>query len=799
MARESQEYDQHWENGNTQLTLHHVVDYYHRQMLEIPSGGELAGKLGIHSSKTIARQGIGYCHGNLPQVLSDHQRIEAIGMGLLNAKGAERRGRRLSIPLYDTSGCVTNLAYLSRYGDVAVQRVLLDGQLSIDHPRSIAVYRDHLIVTDSLIAAILLRQAGVENTVAIPDLWRMRTEAIKYLLEERVGWVLLYLDSPYAVQMQTQLRDVNIQTTLIAHLTEHAYGHLRSFTTRDEIRSWFNKQISPGENARSKNRFTHCRLDSSRDEFDFSGYRYVVTGVPEMFTTSLKVNIRMIRGSLDLPDNVDLLSARSRSAFCTYMAAQLGLRDEQIGQDVLDIIAFVEQRRDSASENSSISTVALSGDDRQRVIDFLSRPDLIAAIREDVHLLGLVGDDANALLVYLCALSRKCFHPISILIQSESASGKSFLVETIGRLVPPDELISIKTVSEQALNYLSEQQLNGKFLIMGEAVHSSRIEYQLREMLSSGEISRLVTRKRRIDGELESTIVRKPVHVSLALTSTASRVNPENASRFFILKANESPDQTRAIHQAQRRRYRLSDHKTAAAVIPEIISRHHHISQVLERVRVINPYVDHIRFPSIRMRSRRDFKRVLDLIAVVCFLRQFQKTRQHDGDLEYISCDLEDYRIAYDLLRPVLDHGEDALSETAKQVLSAIADHCENGAADESDPPYVTQREIREYTGLSVDTVKRSFARLVEQEYLCLIRQARRGMRKYYRLITGDSAGNQADGYLVSPERLARMIDDDQCGENHGEVGKSGAVHTDAFNSLMKKQLTQSGAVGQGK
>jgi hypothetical protein len=95
--------------------------------------------------------------------------------------------------------------------------------------------------------------------------------------------------------------------------------------------------------------------------------------------------------------------------------------------------------------------------------------------------------------------------------------------------------------------------------------------------------------------------------------------------------------------------------------------------------------------------------------------------------------------------------------------------------------------------------VKRSFARLVEQEYLCLIRQARRGMRKYYRLITGDSAGNQADGYLVSPERLARMIDDDQCGENHGEVGKSGAVHTDAFNSLMKKQLTQSGAVGQGK
>jgi hypothetical protein len=44
----------------------------------------------------------------------------------------------------------------------------------------------------------------------------------------------------------------------------------------------------------------------------------------------------------------------------------------------------------------------------------------------------------------------------------------------------------------------------------------------------------------------------------------------------------------------------------------------------------------------------------MDLIACVCFLRQFQKEAQEEGGLAYIACDLEDYRVAHDLMQAIL-------------------------------------------------------------------------------------------------------------------------------------------------
>ena len=76
------------------------------------------------------------------------------------------------------------------------------------------------------------------------------------------------------------------------------------------------------------------------------------------------------------------------------------------------------------------------------------------------------------------------------------------------------------SLSDQALQYLPEDALLHKFLVMGEAVHSEVVEHQVREMLSSRELSRLVTLKDERTGELSSRMVRKPVVVSCALSTT---------------------------------------------------------------------------------------------------------------------------------------------------------------------------------------------------------------------------------------------------------------------------------------
>jgi predicted ATPase with chaperone activity len=62
---------------------------------------------------------------------------------------------------------------------------------------------------------------------------------------------------------------------------------------------------------------------------------------------------------------------------------------------------------------------------------------------KDTETLGYVGEETNKKLMYLAATSRLLDDPISILILSESGSGKSYLVDTIKKLMPPEDVIDV--------------------------------------------------------------------------------------------------------------------------------------------------------------------------------------------------------------------------------------------------------------------------------------------------------------------------------------------------------------------
>ena len=139
------------------------------------------------------------------------------------------------------------------------------------------------------------------------------------------------------------------------------------------------------------------------------------------------------------------------------------------------------------------------------------------------------------------------------------------------------------SLSDQALNYLPEDGLMHKFLVMGEAVHSETVEHQIREMLSAHELSRLVTLKDPKSVSMQSRVVRKEVVVSAVMSSTNHNINPENASRSFVINTDESEAQTVAIHQAQRRKYSVERYEERENLIPEIVRAHHAAQRLLEK------------------------------------------------------------------------------------------------------------------------------------------------------------------------------------------------------------------------
>jgi len=464
---------------------------------------------------------------------------------------------------------------------------------------------------------------------------------------------------------------------------------------------------------------------------------YRVGGVRQLFVTSLKVNIRATSGGGSYYDSLDLYAAKARSGFAQALARTFGTELARVEKDLVLILEHLEKERDEALKSGNRrAAVVMSAADRELGLSLLRDPRIFERIVDDMSSLGYVGEDLNKQLIYLAASSRKLDDPISVLILSQSAAGKSYLVETVRRLMPEEEVVAVTSLSDQALNYIDD--LTHKFLILGEAVHGEIIEHQIREMLSGKELSRLVTIKDPETGKMQSRVVRTPVIVSSVLSGTNHAQNPENASRYFVVNADESRGQTERIHERQRQKYSLERIATAPGAAQVIVRTHQEAQRLLTKRQIVNDFAPLIGFPTALMRSRRDHDRFLDLIACVCYLRQYQKKAETVGSLEYIRCDLEDYRVAYRIMI------EGVMSSTVRELpTGAVGLYSElrtwvisEAMRQKLKPEEVsfTQRHAREITGLGHTWIKQALRQLVDYDYLAIARGGSERSRAYYRL-----------------------------------------------------------------
>ena len=495
--------------------------------------------------------------------------------------------------------------------------------------------------------------------------------------------------------------------------------------------------------------------------FTIAGTTYRLGGVKPLFVTSLRVNIRASNGATSYYDSIDLYAARGRSSFAQGVNRACGAEPVRIERDLVMILEYLETERDAALRTSSKrETVEMTAADRELGMELLRDPHLFDRVVSDLTTLGYVGEELNKQLLYLCASSRKLDDPISVLILSQSASGKSFLVDSVKRLMPPEEVVAVTSLSDQALNYIDD--LTHKFLVLGEAVHGEVVEYQIREMLSGKELSRLVTIKDPETGKMQSRVVRTPVIVSSVMSGTNRAINPENASRCFLVNTDESREQTMRIQETQRHKYSLEKLKTGTGAIEKIIRSHRAAQRLLTKREIVNHFAPLLDFPTDLMRTRRDHDRFLDLIACVAFVRQYQKKELRDGETAYITCDLEDYRIAYHIMV------DGVLSSTLRELSSGVQllyDQIRTLARSEAVKQKIettevsmTQRQIREASGQSQMAVKLGVRQLVDYEYLSLARGGNERSKGFYRLKEDTDLLKTDLSMIPSPEVMKCMI-----------------------------------------
>ncbi|MCC6131764.1 MAG: toprim domain-containing protein [Acidobacteria bacterium] len=767
--------------------LDEVASRYTTALPAHPEARAYLASRGLDAPEPLSRFRLGYCVGDLCRSLSSDQKAELVRRGLLKASGAEHFRGCITVPLLDAADHVVGF-YGRRIteGPGPAHLYLPGPHRGLVNRGAARAYPDGILLTESVLDALSLAVLGFENAIPCYGVHGFTEEHAALLRDERVKLAVVGFDAdPAGRRGAEELRRKLVADGIAAASIEPPRGkdwneYVTAGGSSEELRKLLAeaKPLAPTPRSRADHLLT-AKREGDKRLIEIGGIRYRISGVRELFSSNLRVNVRAEVEGRRYIDNVDLYSARSRAVFASNLAALGGLDLSRVERDLEAILDHLESERDSRLAAADNEPLSMSDEDKALGMSFLRDPALVDRILEDLDTLGYVGEEENKLLVYLAATSRRMDDPISVLIVSESAAGKSLLIETVRRLMPPEEVIAATSLSDQALHYLPEDALLHKFLVMGEAVHSFAVEHQVREMLSGRELSRLVTLKDEKTGELGSRMVRKSVMVSCALSTTNAEVNPENASRFFVVGADESEAQTEAIFRRQREKYTLDRYEAGRPSGEAVIRRHHAAQRLLISRAIVNPFAAVLAFPSRLMRSRRDHERFLDLIAAVCFVRQYLKEEKEGRGVRFIECDIEDYRIAYRVMGRVMAATYGSIPQQALAVYEAVRILARGKAQLQGVRPEevsIGQRELREASGMSAMRVKRAMRLLVDYEYLIPEGNRRRGSRLGYRLLHDEEAQKIDGAGIPRPEELEERIRDAQAGRTRAEWVTTGAA-----------------------
>lgn len=748
--------------------LTRVAEFYHRTLLDTPDGLKCLTKThGIRDVSLCKTFQIGYANGSLLAVLpQDGETVAQLAaLGVLNAEGQESFLDCLVFPLWSPEGVIDGLVgWRTSGGEVRIAGLSAGLWCAASTQRT-----SSLVVVDTLIDALAAIDAGFTDVWSLLDDGALSVPQLAALQTGIVQRVVL-VGSAYQATVLAQFADTKIRAATVSLSNDqplHAYLRENGPDSGLAIRrllpeSFFESVPSNGAADPAGNSTTPASNDCERTAHGFrlrlQGRQYEVKGIARE-STQLKATVKATGESnkgFELT-TLDLYSGRSREAFVKRCAALFGQPEKLIAADFARLIEEVETWQ-PATDGESVETPQSSPEDEARALEFLNHAGLFEELLEDMETLGIAGEETNKLVAYLASVSRKLDDPLSLMIQSRSAAGKSTLQHAVLSLTPPEDQVHYTRLTSQSLFYQGETSLAHKVLALEEAEGLGEAAYSLRALQSAKRITVATTVKDPLSGKMktESYVVQGPVAV--LLTTTSASLDEETASRFLTLTIDESRGMTETILAAQRRRDTLAGYLDELAK-DEVIAKHHAAQRLLEPLVVINPYAEQLSFPAHTLRARRDHKKYLMLIKAVAFLHQKQRPVKESARggqaFRYIEVAREDIARANTLARHILGHSLDELSAQARRLLelvhSFVAEQCQ--VRDLAPPQFFfTRRDVRQATGWSDWQVRTHLKELEDLEYL----RARSGAwgREFVYELAGDPFPEAPSIVLADPAAL---------------------------------------------
>lgn len=717
--------------NNTHI-LNRVVSFYYKSFCEDKRAMEYLQLRGITDNSIFTDFQIGYSNGTLLNTTADEGEVyEALKeIGILNDKGNEMFYGCTVFPVFDENKDCVGL-YGRRITEGATDHLYLPGPRKGVFNHYAAKRSKTIILTESIIDALTLYNAGFKDVIPCYGVNGLIEDHIDLFKRYGIKEIYICFDNDDAGKLGAeniaeQLKEENI-TSYIVTLPE-------SSDDKTDINSFFHKNkeapviferllknTNPRTAVRSdrviKEEINHYEKTDTGFSIQYGERRYEVKGITRE-GVKLKATIKAAHDKRFHLDTVDLYSNRSRLYYAKACSVLYAEEEQIITEDMTRLIELCESWKHDASDNAPDKKMTKTEEDD--ALEFLKDPLFFNRLLDDFETIGLTGEEANKLMGYIAATSRKLDEPLSVLIQSRSAAGKSTLQDAVISLIPDEDYVKYTRLTGQALFYKEEDSLINKLLAIEEEQGAKEASYSIRNIQSSKCLSIAATGKDPVSGKLRTEEYKVKGPVALMITTTEAELDYETSNRFITLTIDESKEMTEKILQKQRQQDTLEG-LVKKAKTEHITKRHHNAQRLLRPLHVVNPYAEQLSFPAESLRARRDHKKYLGLIKAIAFIHQYQreiKTIGNNGTtVQYIEATIEDIAQANKLAGEILGRTLDELSPPSRLLLKMIREMVE--ARGKGQKQYCfTRKDIRDWSQWSDFQIKTHIRQLEDLEYI---------------------------------------------------------------------------------
>lgn len=386
-------------------------------------------------------------------------------------------------------------------------------------------------------------------------------------------------------------------------------------------------------------------------------------------------------------------------------------------------------------KNHQENTFELSQEEEKTAKKYLTDKNLIQKLKNDFQQIGILGENENALILFLAMASYKYENPFSVLCLAKSGIGKSYLLQKLSECMPQNAVSFHTQISENALYYFDSHQIDGKVLFIEDLEWTQKMLSPLATLQTQGKLIKTRATKDK-DGLLHSTTFEVSGKLCLIACAYSEKNYDSLSLPFLCLNLNHSHTQDFNVMEYQK--------KIRAGLInkDEITATQRRLKCVLSclnNTSVINPYATLINLPDDLPHPRKTLLLLLNFIDAITFFFQYQRetvTDESTGEI-LIKTAPQDIELAFKLLKNSLFRRADELSTTARGFYQWLK-------------KYLQEAKTNQFTALDIRKAKRIHPRTLNN-YLSELK-----LFSYVQIVGGNK---HREGFIYKLTDISELTD----------------------------------------